>query len=62
MNTTRIILYNTKEIVENYGKWKKEMGQPLQSEDIAASILFAYQQPQRVCIREILLCPTRQDK
>jgi len=60
---TELLSHTTsEEIVENYGKWKQEMGQPLQSEDIATSILFAYQQPQRVCIREILLCPTRQDK
>jgi NADP-dependent 3-hydroxy acid dehydrogenase YdfG len=60
---TELLSHTTsKEIVDNYGQWKKEMGQPLQSEDVANSILFAYQQPQRVCIREIVLCPTRQDK
>jgi NADP-dependent 3-hydroxy acid dehydrogenase YdfG len=60
---TELLSHTTsKEIVDNYNEWKKQMGQPLQSEDVATSILFAYQQPQRVCIREIVLCPTRQDK
>ncbi len=60
---TELLSHTTsKEIVDDYGNWKKEMGQPLQSEDVARSILFAYQQPQRICIREIVLCPTRQDK
>ena len=60
---TELLSHSTsKEIVDNYKQWKKQMGEPLESEDVARSILFAYQQPQRVCIREIVLCPTRQDK
>ncbi|CAF0891173.1 unnamed protein product [Rotaria sp. Silwood1] len=60
---TELLSHTTsKQIVDDYQEWKKTMGQPLQSEDVANSILFAYQQPQRVCIREIVLCPTRQDK
>ncbi|UJR10435.1 hypothetical protein I4U23_014639 [Adineta vaga] len=60
---TELLSHTTAEkIVKDYNQWKKEMGQPLESEDVANSILFAYQQPQRVCIREIVLCPTRQDK
>jgi NADP-dependent 3-hydroxy acid dehydrogenase YdfG len=60
---TELLQHSTdKQIVDNYRQWKAEMGQPLTSEDTARSIMFAYQQPQRVCIREIVLCPTRQDK
>lgn len=60
---TELLSHTTsKQIVDDYGEWKKVMGQPLESEDVARSILFAYQQPQRICIREIVLCPTRQDK
>ncbi|CAF2542878.1 unnamed protein product [Rotaria sp. Silwood2] len=60
---TELLSHTTsKQIVDDYQEWKKTMGQPLQSEDVANSILFAYQQPQRICIREIVLCPTRQDK
>ncbi|CAF1065240.1 unnamed protein product [Rotaria sordida] len=60
---TELLSHTTsKKIVDDYQEWKTTMGQPLQSEDVANSILFAYQQPQRVCIREIVLCATRQDK
>jgi NADP-dependent 3-hydroxy acid dehydrogenase YdfG len=60
---TELLSHTTsKEIVDDYKQWKNQMGQPLQSEDVARSILFAYQQPQRVCIREIVLCPTKQEK
>ena len=60
---TELLSHTTsKNIKDDYEKSKKEMGQPLKSEDIARSILFAYQQPQSVCIREIVICPTGQDK
>jgi NADP-dependent 3-hydroxy acid dehydrogenase YdfG len=60
---TELLSHSTdKQIVADYKSWKSNMGQPMESEDISRSIMFAYQQPQRVCIREILLCPTRQDK
>jgi len=60
---TELLSHTTSEqIVKDYEQWKKDMGQPLQSEDVARSILFAYQQPQRICIREIVLCATRQEK
>jgi len=36
------------------------MGGAIKPEDIAASILYAYQQPQNVCIREIVIAATRQ--
>jgi NADP-dependent 3-hydroxy acid dehydrogenase YdfG len=47
-------------IKSDYTDWKQEMGQPLQADDIAETIWFAYNQPQRVCIREIVIGPTRQ--
>jgi len=60
---TELLSHSTdKQIVDDYKSWKSNMGQPMESEDISRSIMFAYEQPQRVCIREILLCPTRQDK
>jgi NADP-dependent 3-hydroxy acid dehydrogenase YdfG len=49
------------EIKEGYQAWKAEMGgQVLSAEDVAAAIAYAYQQPQHVCIREIVLAATRQ--
>jgi len=60
---TELLSHSTdKQIVSDYKAWKANMGQPMESEDIARCIMFAYEQPQRVCIREILVCPTRQDK
>ncbi len=47
-------------IKKNYKSWKDDIGGALTSEDIARSIVFAQQQPQHLCIREIVICPTRQ--
>ncbi|MFN9398379.1 MAG: oxidoreductase, partial [Dolichospermum sp.] len=35
---------------------------PLQSEDIAAAIVYAVSQPQHVNVNEILIRPTQQDR
>jgi NADP-dependent 3-hydroxy acid dehydrogenase YdfG len=35
-------------------------GTVLSAEDVASAIAFAYQQPQNVCIREIVMAATRQ--
>jgi NADP-dependent 3-hydroxy acid dehydrogenase YdfG len=47
-------------IKDDYTAWKTTMAQPLLANDIAETIWFAYNQPQRVCIREIVIGPTRQ--
>lgn len=48
-------------IKAGYEAWKADMGgEVLQAEDVAEAIGFAYQQPARVCIREIVLAGTRQ--
>jgi NADP-dependent 3-hydroxy acid dehydrogenase YdfG len=47
-------------IKDDYSAWKQEMGEPLQAEDVAEGIWYAYNQPQRVCIREIVIAPTKQ--
>jgi len=58
---TELLGHTTHETIKtDYSAWKQEMGQPLQADDIAKTIWFAYQQPQRVCIREIVIGPTRQ--
>lgn len=49
------------EIKSGYEDWKAEMGGILSPEDVARSVLFVYQQPQNVCIRELLITATRQD-
>ncbi|WP_019614326.1 SDR family oxidoreductase [Psychromonas ossibalaenae] len=48
------------EIKDGYDSWKESMGGVLKADDIARSVFFAYQQPQGVCIREIVVAPTRQ--
>ncbi len=58
---TELLSHTTSEnIREEYESWKEEIGGVLAAEDIARSIVFAYQQPQRLCIREIVLCATLQ--
>ncbi|CAA6691294.1 MULTISPECIES: SDR family oxidoreductase [unclassified Lentimonas] len=48
------------EIKDGYGEWAESIGGALAADDIARSVVFAYEQPQNVCIREIVLAPTRQ--
>ena len=41
--------------------YAKEIGGALEPESIAQTILFSYQMPQNVCVREVVVCPTRQE-
>lgn len=47
-------------IRERYEDWRSELGGVLDADDVARAVLFAYQQPQHVCVREIVIAPTRQ--
>lgn len=49
------------EIIAGYEAWKESMGSVLVPDDIARSALFAYQQPQHVCIRELVIAATKQE-
>mmetsp|Transcript_20204 Transcript_20204/g.34393 ORF Transcript_20204/g.34393 Transcript_20204/m.34393 type:complete len:240 (+) Transcript_20204:61-780(+) len=49
----------SEEIVSGYKDWKNTI-EVLTPEDIARSISFAVHQPQHVCIREIVIGPTKQ--
>jgi len=40
--------------------WRDGVGGILEPKDIARAILFAYEQPQDVCLREIVITPTKQ--
>jgi NADP-dependent 3-hydroxy acid dehydrogenase YdfG len=44
----------------HYSAYTRKPYENLDPEDIARAILFAYEQPQNVCIREMVICPTRQ--
>ncbi|PKG37494.1 SDR family oxidoreductase [Psychromonas sp. Urea-02u-13] len=48
------------EIKQGYQAWKDSMGGVICPDDIARTVTFAYSQPQNVCIREIVVAPTRQ--
>ena len=48
------------EIKGVYENWKKSIGGAITSEDIAACVSFAYQVPQNVCVREVVVAATRQ--
>jgi NADP-dependent 3-hydroxy acid dehydrogenase YdfG len=48
------------EIKANYHTWKTEMGGVLAADDVARTMLFVYQQPQSVCLREVVLATTKQ--
>lgn len=50
----------SQEIKNTHSSYKRKPYESLQSEDVARTILFAFEQPQNVCIRELVICPTRQ--
>jgi NADP-dependent 3-hydroxy acid dehydrogenase YdfG len=51
---------SSEQIKNDYAAWKKEMGEVLSPETVADVMLFAYQQPQSVSLREIVLATTKQ--
>ncbi len=52
---------SSNDIISDYSSWKNSIGGALAPQDIADTILFAYERPQNVCIREIVIAPTRQE-
>ena len=48
-------------IKENYNEWKKSIESGLDASKIASCVEFAYNQPQDVCIREIVIAKTKQE-
>ena len=59
---TELLSHTTSDTIkEGYNQWKEQMGGIMNAQDVANSIVFAYEQPQEVCIREIVLAPTRQE-
>lgn len=49
------------EIKDSYGEWKDAMEGALEPGHVADAIIYAYEQPQHVCIREIVIAKTTQD-
>jgi NADP-dependent 3-hydroxy acid dehydrogenase YdfG len=60
---TELLSHTSDEAIKaGYNDWKQDMGGVLTAENIADAIDFAYGQPQSVCIREIVVCATRQQQ
>ncbi len=58
---TELLSHTTSnEIKSGYEEWKKGMGGVISPQDIAEAVAFAYTMPQNVCVREIVIAPTRQ--
>lgn len=58
---TELLSHTTNdEIKQGYESWKEDMGGILCANDIANAVSYAFNQPQNVCIREIVLTATRQ--
>lgn len=58
---TELLGHTTDEgIKAGYEEWKKGMGGVIAPEDIAEAIRYVYQQPQHLCVREVVLAATRQ--
>ncbi len=58
---TPLLSHTTNDNIKaNYDEWKKSIESGLQPQKIAECIDFAYNQPQDVCIREIVIAKTKQ--
>lgn len=59
--TNLLTQMSNKNIQEASSNWQKDLGQEiLNANNIADAMLFAHEQPQHVCIREIVIAPTKQ--
>jgi NADP-dependent 3-hydroxy acid dehydrogenase YdfG len=47
-------------IKDGYAAYRDEIGGAISPDDIAQAMLFAYQQPQNICLWEMVVSPTRQ--
>lgn len=52
---------SSSEIVRGYREYTESIGGAIAADHVASTIAYAYALPQSVCIREIVLAPTRQD-
>ncbi|WP_108649239.1 SDR family oxidoreductase [Dongshaea marina] len=47
-------------IQQDYVNWKESIGGAITAKDVADAVVFAYSLPQSVCIRDLVITPTRQ--
>lgn len=58
---TELLSHTTDEDIKTgYQQWKEGMGGAIAAQTVADAIMFAYNQPQSVCVREIVLAATGQ--
>jgi NADP-dependent 3-hydroxy acid dehydrogenase YdfG len=58
---TELLSHTTDEDIKaGYEDWKQSMDGVIEPRVIAEAAMFAWQQPQSVCVREIVLAATRQ--
>ena len=59
---TELLSHTTDQgIKSGYDQWKEHMGGVIEAQVIADAVMYAYNQPAHVCIREIVLAATRQE-
>lgn len=62
VNTELLGHTTDKNIIEGYNQWKESVGAVnITANDVARTVKFAYQMPQSVSLREIVITDTRQD-
>lgn len=58
---TELINHISDDLVKNdYIAWKESIGGVISAKDVIDSILFSYELPQSVCVRDLKIAPTRQ--
>lgn len=58
---TELLGHTTSDAIKDgYNKWKQSIDGGLDPQVVADTVLFAFEQPQHVNIREIVLAPTKQ--
>lgn len=59
---TPLLSHTTDELIKsNYNEWKKSIEAGLEPKTIASCVEFAYNQPQDICVREIVIAKTKQE-
>ncbi len=60
---TELLSHTTSQkLIEEHERARQGKNNILEPEDIANTVLFVYQQPQNINIREVVLAPTSQQK
>lgn len=58
---TELINHITDDFVKNdYIDWKESIGGVISAKEVAEAIIFSYELPQSVCVRDIKIAPTKQ--